>query len=134
MYNIFISHSWTYANQYNGLVSLLDRAPYFIYRNYSVPQNDPIHNAASDSALREAIRKQMAPCSCILVLAGVYSNYSKWINKEIELAQSGFITRKPIIAVEYWGSEHTSMVVKNTADAVVKWQTTSIVDAIRRLS
>ncbi|MCO5383870.1 MAG: TIR domain-containing protein [Methanosarcina barkeri] len=36
------------------------------------------------------------------ILACVYSPYSKWINNKIEIAE---YFRKPIIAVEPWGSE-----------------------------
>lgn len=74
----------------------------------------------------------MAPSSCILILAGVYSTHSKWINTEIELAKTGFNVPKRIIAIEPWGSERTSAVVKKAADEIVKWQTSSIISAIRR--
>lgn len=127
-YNLFISHSWTYSNTYNDLVRLLDDKPYFIYKNYSVPKNDPIHNANSASQLKAAIRNQMQHASCVLILAGVYSTYSKWINIEIELAQE---MGKRVIAIEPWGSERTSDVVKKAADKIVKWNTDSIVSAIR---
>ena len=127
-YNLFISHSWSHSYAYDGLVSLLNGAPYFSYRNYSVPKNDPIHNANNDAQLREAIRNQMQHASCVLILAGVYASYSKWINIEIDLAKD---MGKKIIAVEGWGAEKTSTVVKDAADVVVKWQTKSIVSAIR---
>jgi len=39
MYNLFISHSWTYSDAYDRLVDLLDNASYFSYRNYSVPKD-----------------------------------------------------------------------------------------------
>ena len=70
----------------------------------------------------------MQPSSCVLILAGVYATYSKWINIEIDLAQS---MEKKIIAIEPFGAERTSMVVKNAADKIVKWNTDSIVEAIR---
>ena len=38
---------------------------------------------------------------------------------------------KPIIAVEYWGAERTSTVVKAAADVIVKWQAKSVADAVR---
>lgn len=128
MYNLFISHSWSYSNAYNGLVNLLDNADNFYYKNYSVPKDDPIHNAKNDAALKEAIRNQMKPASCILILAGVYSTYSRWINIELDLAVE---MGKKIIAIEPWGSERTSARVKLYADKVVKWQTSSIVSAIK---
>ena len=127
-YNLFISHSWTYSDSYEGLIALLDAKPYFIYRNYSVPKNDPIHNASNNYQLKEAIRKQMQPASCVLILAGVYATYSKWINIEIELAKS---IGKKIIAIQPWGAERTSLVVTNAADVIVGWNTDSIVKAIR---
>ena len=127
-YNIFISHSWTYSEQYKGLMRLLDANPYFSYKNYSVPKDNPIHNAPNTYQLKEAIRRQMQPASCIIILAGVYSSYSKWINIEIQLAQE---MGKKIIAIEPWAANHTSTVVKNAADEVVKWNTSSILRAIR---
>lgn len=127
-YNLFISHSWAYGDAYEKLVGMLDAKPFFIYKNYSIPKDDPIHRVGSDRELRNAIRDKIRPTSCVLILAGVYATYSKWINIEIELAQE---MGKRIIAIEPWGSERTSSVVKNAADKVVKWNTDSIVGAIR---
>lgn len=128
IYNIFISHSWSYSDEYAKLKSLLDNASSFTYRDYSVPKNDPIHNANNNRELRAAIKNQMQHASCVLILAGVYSTYSRWINIEIELAQE---MQKRIIAIEPWGSEHTSTVVKNNSNKIVKWNTSSIVNAIK---
>lgn len=127
-YNLFISHSWTYSDAYEKFTALLDNAEYFYYKNYSVPKDDPIHNAPNTAKLKEAIREQIKHASCVLILAGVYSTYSKWINIEIELAQE---MNKKIIAIEPWGSERTSKVVKDAADIICKWNTKSIVDAIK---
>lgn len=131
MYNLFISHSWNYSNTYDDLVRLLNNKPYFSYKNYSVPKNDPIHNASNDYQLKSAIRQQMRPASCVLILAGVYATYSKWINIEIELAKE---LNKKIIAIEPWANKSTSTIVKNSADRIVGWNTDSIVNAIRELS
>ena len=133
-FNLFISHSWSYSDTYDGLVSLLDNRSYFSYKNYSVPQDDPIHNAPTNALLRSAIRDQISPSSVIIILAGVYASYSKWINIEIDLAQNGFLNSKPILAIEPWGSERTSAVVKQAADEIVRWNTNSIVRAIRALA
>ena len=129
-YNIFISHSWSYSDQYEKLIGLLNNDLSFHYKNYSVPKDDPIHTNGSYSALRESIRRQIQPTSCIIVLAGVYSTYSKWINIEMDLAKS---MNKPIIAVEYWGAQRTSIPVKDKADIIVGWNSKSIIGAIRNL-
>ncbi len=44
-YNLFISHSWTYGNAYENFCSLLNNDSNFSYRNYSVPKDDPVHDA-----------------------------------------------------------------------------------------
>lgn len=128
IYNIFISHSWTYSTAYDDLVRLLNSANNFHYKDYSVPKDDPIHNAASTYQLKNAIRRQMQPASCVLILAGVYATYSKWINIEIEIAKE---LGKKIIAIQPWGAERTSLVVKQAADSIVAWNTNSIIRAIR---
>jgi hypothetical protein len=131
-YRLFISHSWTYGDAYVKLVKFFNEHPNFKWTDYSVPKNDPIHNKPTEKALYEAIMKQIAPVNCVVILAGVYSTYSNWINKEIEIAKS--VYDKPIVAIEPWASEKTSKIVKDNADVIVKWQSSSIVKAIREYS
>lgn len=131
-YRLFISHSWTYGDAYEKLVKFFNEHPNFKWTNYSVPKDDPIHDAPNQTALYDAIKNQISPVHCVIMLAGVYSTYSKWINKEIEISKKVF--SKPIVAVEPWASEKTSKVVKDNADVIVKWQSSSIVDAIRKYS
>ncbi len=132
-YNIFISHSWSYSDKYDKLIEMLKTASYFSFRDFSVPKDDPIHNASTSQDLYNAIKQQISPVSVVLILAGVYASYSKWIDKEIHIAQSGFSFPKKILAVEPWGSEKTSKLVKNNADKIVGWNGQSIADAIKEL-
>ncbi|MEN8342594.1 TIR domain-containing protein [Acinetobacter baumannii] len=131
-YHLFLSHSWKYDKEYQNLVNLLDRqvGGSFSYKNYSVPKDDPIHNAPNDRLLKEAIKSQMIKCSNIIILAGVYSSYSKWINIEIELAKE---MGKKIIAVQPYQSERTSEIVKRNADHIVAWNGLSLVNAIKAI-
>ena len=131
-YHLFISHSWTHADQYNNLVNLLNQAKNFRYHNYSIPKYDPVH-VGTDKELSKAIHNQMQPCGIVIVLAGVYAEYSKWIDKEIKIAKSGFSKPKPILAIRPWTNE-ISPAVRDNADQVVKWNTESIVSAIRALA
>ena len=132
-YHIFISHSWAYSDAYDKFIKLLDKDPDFSYSDYSVPKNDPIHNAGTSKELYDAIKAQVSKASAVIIMAGVYSTYSKWINKEIEIAQTEFSTPKPIIAVEPWASEKTSVKVKDAADKIVGWNSSSIINAIKEL-
>lgn len=128
MYRIFISHSWSYPEQYDKIEEFLQQEGVNYY-NHSVPKDDPVHTKGSDKELEAAIEAKMKGCSCVIILAGVYVTYSKWIKKEIKLAQK---YNKPIIAVEYWGAERTSTVVKDAATVIVKWQAKSVADAVRK--
>lgn len=133
IYHLFISHSWTYSDQYARLINLLNNSG-LKYKNYSVPKDDPLHTNGSDKQLYDAIKQQIANSSIVIILAGVYSTYSKWIDKEIEIAKDGFQTPKPILAIEPFGAEKTSKKVKDNANEIVKWNTNSIVAAIKRLA
>lgn len=133
-HNLFISHSWAYGDAYTQLCNLLDNRDYFPYRNYSVPKNDPIHTNGTDRQLQQAITNKIQLSHVILILAGKYSTYSKWINKEIQIANNSFLLPKPIIGIRPWGATQVSSVVRNNATELVNWNTESIVSAIRRHS
>ena len=108
------------------MVNLLNKTN-LKWQDYSVPKDDPIHTNGSDKDLEDAIETKIKCCSCIIVLAGVYSTYSKWINKEVKIAKK---FNKKIIAIEKFGSEKTSQFVKENADIIVKWQSSSLENAI----
>ena len=130
-YNIFISHSWSYGDAYEKLTGMLDEASGFMYKNYSVPKDDPIHDADNAAQLRAAIKDKMQHASVVLVMAGKYSTYSKWINEEIAIAAKGFSSPKPLLGIEAFGAQQVSSTVRDAADELVKWQSKSIVQAIR---
>ena len=128
---LFISHSWSYGDAYTRLCNLLNNASYFSYHNYSVPQDDPIHNAPNQQALRDAITRQMNTTQIVLVIAGVYATYSKWINIELNLAKRYF--NKPVLGIKPYAQTNVSSVVRNDADLIANWNTDSIVGCIRQL-
>ena len=130
--SLFISHSWSYSDAYDRLVDLLNAAPNFQYSNHSVPKDDPIHNAPNTAALEKAIENKMRFCDVVLIMAGKYATYSKWILREIQIAKR-YTQAKPIVGIRPWASEQVSSVVSNAADRLVNWNTSSIVTAIREL-
>ena len=133
-YNLFISHSWAYSGAYEKLINLLNKKPYFSFKDYSVPKYDPVHNARNQRELYSAIKKQMRPCHIVLIMAGVYSTYSKWINKEIKIVNIEFKEAKPIIGIKPWGNTNVSQVVTENCIELVGWNTDSIVKEIRNYS
>lgn len=131
-YNLFISHCWEYDDAYNRLICLLRRKEDFVFKNFSVPKDDPLHKTLSDRDLYHAIYNHIRPSSVVLVLAGVYATHSKWINQEIIIAKQGFQSPKPIIAVKPRGQIRISSIVRKHADELVAWNTDSVIAAIHK--
>lgn len=129
-YNLFISHPWTKDDEYSRLEEILDKCTYFKYKNYSVPKTDPL-DVKTDKELEEALERQIKPVSIVLVLAGMYYNHRKWIQKEIEIAKK---YNKPIVAIKPWGQLKFPIELILTSKDIVGWNTSSIVDAIRKYS
>lgn len=127
-YDMFISHAWTYNDEYYRLVNMLNEADYFKWRNYSVPEHDP-KDTKTKKALEEALRRQVRPVNIVVILAGMYATHSDWIEFEIEFAQA---IEKPIIGIKPQGQERIPKVVQDAALEMVGWNTSSIVAAIRR--
>jgi hypothetical protein len=133
-YDLFISHAWAYNDAYYRLQGLLQAAPYFQFRNYSVPTHDPLVDPGTligKARLTQMLDAQIRPVNCVLVIAGMYATHKYWIQKEIELAQS---YRKPIIGLVPWDQERVPLDVQLAASEMASWSTSSIVDAIRRWS
>ena len=133
-YDLFISHAWRYNGDYYRLEKMLNEASYFYWRNYSVPEHDPKIDPNSEvgkQKLYDELKKQIRPVNCVIILAGMYAYYSYWINKEIEIALK---YNKPILAVKPWGQERVPQAILDVADEIVGWNTSTIIDAIRRIS
>lgn len=129
-YDLFVSHAWKYNEGYYRLIEMLDAAPRFVFRNYSIPEHDPL-GAKTKRELEAALDRQIRPVNCFLAIAGMYVQHREWIQFEIEAAQS---YGKPIIGVRPWGSERTPTEIVLAADEMVNWNTASVVDAVRRRS
>lgn len=130
IYNIFISHSWGYGDDYETLKGFLDDSRLY-WRDYSVPKDDSIHNVRSRIALRTALAEKIRHASCVIVPAGVYCSYSDWIEEEIVLALE---MDKPIIGVRLWGAERISSLVQDNADVIVGWNKESVAKAVEDYS
>ena len=130
-YRIFISHSWTYSDAYEKLVNILNNSN-LEYSNYSVPKDDPIHNTGTDKELYNAIKNKISPCNIVLIMAGVYSTYSKWIDKEVKICKRDF--NKPLVGIIPWENAKVSSLVRDNADTLVHWRSDSIINAIKKYS
>lgn len=129
-YDLFISHAWKYNNEYYRLEELLREYSYFNFRNYSVPEHEPL-DVNTTKELIQKLDEQIRQSSVVLVIGGMYCNYRKWIKIEIEIAKK---YNKPILLIEPYGSNRIPSIVEVSANKIVRWNTKSIVEAIRELA
>jgi len=131
--HVFISHAWSYSGHYDTLEDWIFNKNWSVgqasldFRNFSVPKNDPILDANNDTQLRTALYNQISRSHVLVIPTGMYANYSKWIQKEIDGAGA---YEKPILAVDPWGAQRTSSVVSNAAQKTVGWSKKSVIDGI----
>ena len=129
-YRIFISHAWDYGSEYQRLVNLLNNAPNFSWQNYSVPKDSPIHNAKSKNDIEMGLSNHIKPAQIVIVLAGMYASHSDWMQIELELAEK---MGKHIIGIKPFGAEKIPLIVQDTSDEMVGWNTQSIINTIKIL-
>ena len=89
-YRIFISHAWSYGNDYAHLVSILDNAHLFSYFNYSAPREKPLFppgtpNTSYDIARKKNNKKQNKKKKQKLVLFHADSSGFRPISKIMQL-------------------------------------------------
>ena len=81
--------------------------------------------------IKSRIKQRIEESDVVIGMAGMYGSYSEWMKWEIETAKS---IGKPVIAVVPWGQERVSSIIAGQADRIVRWNTESIVSAIRELA
>ena len=128
--HVFISHSWSYSERYTAMVNVLNNRPYFVWKNYSVPETEAFGPMAN-SKMEEELREQIRPVHCVIIIGGMWTNYSDWIQFEMKFAKS---IRKPILGVRPRGAQVMPVAVSEESDEIVNWNADSIVAGIRKIS
>ena len=129
-YILFFSHSLMYKNALKTQKKFLDDAEHFTYYDRSLDPEDPIHSSESEDELDEAIEDKVQGADAVVILAGVFQDYEKWVRKEIEHAKK---YKKPVIVIEPWEEERTHVVVQKSADAIIDWDKTLLIETIEEL-
>ncbi len=131
--HVFISHAWAYSNHYDTLASWIFKENWSAgqaslnFYDFSVPKNDPIHNAVNDSQLKNAIYNKISRSHVIVIPSGMYASYSKWIKKEIEGSN---YYGKPILAVNPHGQERKPGIVLDNSNEAVGWNKKPVINGI----
>lgn len=126
-YKIFISHSWQYTNTLEVLRNLIDERGYF-NSTYEESTKDKPVNSDDESYVKRMLAQKIGNSNVILTLAGVYASHSSWMQWELDKAIELGV---PIIGVIPRGQERISAIVSSRSVVDIKWNTESIVSAIR---
>lgn len=126
-FKIYISHCWDYHQDLVNLRSLLIKRGYFNVEFLEASIDTPI-NSERTAYVKQALKTKIASSHIVLAIAGVYASYSYWMEYELDTASSNFI---PIIGIAPFGQERVSRVVQAYSREVVRWNTESLVRAIR---
>jgi len=126
-YKIFISHSWAHHDDLLALRNLLNSRGYFNVEFTEASKDVPI-NSPYAPYIKTRLRNKIQSSNIVLALAGVYASHSEWMPWELDTAKSYGIQ---IIGIIPWGQERISSQVLTRSVVDVRWNTESIVNAIR---
>ncbi|WP_278352369.1 TIR domain-containing protein [Chryseobacterium gleum] len=126
-YKIFISHSWAHHDDLLALRNLLNSRGYFNVEFTEASKDIPI-NSPNASYIKAKLRAKIQSSDIVLALAGIYASHSEWMPWELDTAKS---CATPIIGVIPKGQERISLQVLSRSIVDVRWNTESIVNAIR---
>ena len=124
-YRVFISHAWHRSEDYWRVVQFLDDAPNFRWENLSVPEHNPIVDPEPEKKLRD----QMRPADVFLIIAGMYTAHSEWIDFELAFARR---IGRPVIGIRKWGGQVIPTAITAAARGIVGWSGAGVVRAIRQ--
>lgn len=127
-YKIFISHSWQYTDTLEALRNLINERGYFSATYEESTRDKPI-NSDDESYVKRRLAQKISDSDIILALAGVYASHSSWMEWELDKAIE---LGTPIVGVIPRGQERISTVVSSRSVADVRWNTESIIAAIRK--
>ena len=127
VYKIFISHSWQYTDTLDALRNLINARGYFSATYEEATRDKPI-NSDDEGYVKRRLAQKIANSDVILALAGVYASHSSWMQWELDKAIELGI---PVIGVIPRGQDRISTIVSTRSVVDIKWNTESIVSAIR---
>lgn len=126
-YSIFISHSFQNSDALIKLRSLLIDRGYFHVEFEEVSKDEPI-NSTNATYIKQRLAEKIGNSNIVLGLAGMYASGSEWMKWELDKAAELGV---PIVGVIPWKQERISQTVSSRSVQDVRWNTESIVAAIR---
>jgi hypothetical protein len=124
---LFVTHAWENSDDYLRVFEYVESARNFFYRNYSTPDRRP---AGDNEALREDLRRQIAPVEAVIALSSLFETHKDLLTFELLYAQAN---HKPVVLMKPFGSgKDAPKAILDLANEIVDWDERALVDAIRR--
>ncbi len=126
--NIFVSHYHSDAERIEDMKALLKKKNFFV-RDSSIYEEKSKNNAHNEDYIKSLIRPQIDWAGTVVVLVGKNTADSDWVKWEIENAAR---SDKRIVGVYLQGETDSKIpdALIEYGDALVKWNSDSIINAI----
>jgi hypothetical protein len=85
-YTVFVSHSWDYDKQLKNMKSLIEKKDTITIEYSEVTVDKPI-NSEDTAYIRSVLKNKIINSDVFLVMAGMYTSYSDWMQWEIDTAK-----------------------------------------------
>jgi hypothetical protein len=125
--SLYVTHLWEHSDDYLRVFEYLESSRNFFYRNLSTPDRRPV---GDKEALKEDLRRQIAPVEAIVALSSLYESSPDMVVFQALYAQA---CNKPVILLKFFGGlKAPPKALVDLATEVVDWDERALVDAVRR--
>ena len=125
---LFVSHAYEDDEDYFRVFEYLESDSNFYYQNYSTPDRRPA--TGDKEALREDLRKQIAPVEIVIVPSGLARKHGDLILFQMNFAKAA---DKPVLMLEPYGTQmQIPKALRDLADEVIEWNKRALIDSIRK--
>ncbi len=124
---LFVTHAWENSDDYLRVFEYLESARNFFYKNFSTPEHRP---SGDREALREDLRRQIAPAEAVIALSSLYDTHQDLLTFQLLFAQA---SHKPVVLMKPFGARaEVPKTILDLANEVAEWDERALVDAVRR--
>ncbi len=134
IYRLYLGHAWTHSIARPALLRALDMVPSFFYRLDRISDLDAAETRADETLAKNLVRIAMTQSHVALVDADRGNLVHDLTSVEVALAQSGFRSRIPILAITRRPEQPLDSLVVEHADRVVSFDAGDIVCAIQEMA
>jgi hypothetical protein len=125
---LFVTHCFEDSDDYARAFEYFESARNFYYRNCSAPDVRPA--TASQEAVREELRRQIAPAEVVIALASLYTTHPDMLLFQLNFAKA---SDKPVVLLPHFGRGSLDpAVLKGLIDESVPWDERALVDTVKR--